>query len=94
MANKNGGSADRLERMEIILDRLVADHEQLVAHHQEFAREHKQLLTAQVVLTDRMEQFAKAQQHTDSKMAETAEKLNALIAVVDGIVRRQHPGDR
>jgi hypothetical protein len=68
--------------MERILDRLVAEHEQLVHHHQEFAREHRQLLTAQVVLTDRVDRLVEAQEHTETR-------LQALIAVVDDLVRRR-----
>jgi hypothetical protein len=64
-----------MDRLERLLDMLVADH---VA----FADEHKKLLTAQVVLTDKVDKLVDAQKHTD-------ERLNALIAVVDGLVRNR-----
>ena len=48
MANGNGSeSAGRLDRIEGLLEVLVNEHIQ-------FADEHKRLLTAQVVLTDRI----------------------------------------
>jgi endonuclease/exonuclease/phosphatase family metal-dependent hydrolase len=51
---------------------------------EEFAQEHQLLLKAQVVLTDRVEKLTEAQKHTDAR-------LNALIAAVDGVVRRSPP---
>jgi hypothetical protein len=42
-------------------------------------------------LTDRLDRFiqatAEAQKHTD-------ERLNALITIVDGVIRKQRPEDR
>lgn len=84
------GSA-RLDRLEGLMAMLIEDHVQ-------FREEHKQLLTAQVILTDRVDKLAvrldtavtaiqdltAAQRHTD-------ERLNALIAVVDDLVRRRPP---
>lgn len=72
MPEENGSS--RLDRMERMMEMLIADHVR-------FDEEHKRLLTAQVLLTDEMAKLATAQRNTD-------ERLNALIAVVDGIVRR------
>ena len=86
MPENNGTS--RLDRIERALELLVDDHIQ-------FREEHKMLLTAQVLLTE-------AQKRTDEKLAklavtvdalavtvdEVTGKLNALIQVVDGIVRR------
>ena len=60
----------------------LADHTR--AAHADFRQEHQLLLKAQVVLTDRMDKLAASQQHTD-------ERLNALIGVVDGVVRRIPP---
>ena len=85
------GSA-RLDRLEGLMAILIEDHVR-------FSDEHKQLLTAQVVLTDRVDkltdrvdkvavtldtaikELTASQLHTDAR-------LNALIAVVDDIVRR------
>ena len=72
--------------------------ELLIQDHLAFRDEHRQLLTAQVVLTDRVDKLA---QHADKldlrmdKLAETSqrsdERMDALISVVDGIVRRPPP---
>ncbi len=90
MPDQNGSA--RLDRIERSLELLIADHVQ-------FQEEHKQLLTAQIVLTDRLDRFiqasGEAQKRTDEKMAELAvagkhtdERLNALITIVDGIIHR------
>lgn len=80
MAGQNG--SDRLDRIERALELLISDHEL-------FRQEHKQLLAAQVVLTDRLDKLtvrvdklAEMGQHTD-------ERLNALITIVDGLIRKQ-----
>jgi hypothetical protein len=86
----NNGTA-RLDRIERVLELLIDDHVQ-------FREEHKQLLTAQVVLTDRLDKLtdrldrfiqatAVAQIHTDEKIAELADKLNGLLGYVAGIPR-------
>lgn len=70
------------------MDRLEHLMELRITDHLTFSDEHKKLLTAQVVLTERLEKLAvgvlelkEAQKHTD-------ERLNALITVVDGLVRK------
>jgi uncharacterized protein YlxW (UPF0749 family) len=91
----NNGTA-RLDRIESVLELLIADHVQ-------FREEHKQLLTAQIVLTDRLDRFIQAstefqkrieeaqrrteeaQRRTDEKLAELADKLNGLIGYVQGM---------
>lgn len=85
------GSRDwraRFDRMEGLMQLLSDDH-------LKFTDEHRRLLSAQVVLTDRMDKLAQAQTRTEEKIqeltqkqGETTEKLNALIDVVDGIVKR------
>ena len=59
-------------------------HEQ----HQNFLQEHQLLLKAQVVLTDRVDRNAVSIQELREAQKHTDERLNALIAVVDGVVRR------
>ena len=80
----SGNGASRLDRVEKLLQKLPDDHF-------EFFEEHKLLLRAQVVLTEKVDKLAEkvdklaeAGQHTD-------ERLNALISVVDGLVRRPPP---
>lgn len=80
MAGQNG--SDRLDRIERAVELFVKDHEL-------FRQEHKQLLAVQVVLADRLDKptvrvdkLAEMGQHTD-------ERLNTLITVVDGLLRKQ-----
>ena len=76
---ENGSGESRLDRLEGLMALLIEDHVQ-------FREEHKQLLTAQVILTDRLDRFiketAEAGKHTD-------ERLNALITIVDGVIRKR-----
>jgi cell division septum initiation protein DivIVA len=87
----NGDSASRLDRMEKLMELVIDDH-------LKFQDEHRALLKAQVLLTDNVDKLAgrvgdltdkvnaiaEAQRHTD-------EKLNALIYIVDDIVRKRPP---
>jgi hypothetical protein len=87
--SENG--ANRLDRIEAILGNLAAEHVQLVHHHQEFAKEHKLLLTAQVVLTERIDKLAAHIESILDAQAHDRGRLDALIAVVDDLVRREKP---
>lgn len=82
----NGPS--RLDRIERIVEVLANTSADLVNVTGELQQDVKILLKAQVVMGEQMrEGFAKlteAQKHTE-------ERLNALIAVVDGIVWRLPP---
>jgi hypothetical protein len=87
----NGHGESRLDRMEKLMELLIQDH-------LAFRDEHRQLLTAQVVLTDRVDKLTQRMDKGAERMdrlAETSqradERMDALIAVVDGIVRRQPP---
>lgn len=83
MPSENG--TVRLDRIERALELLISDHTQ-------FREEHKQLLTAQVVLTDRLDRFIKATGERFAELAEaqkdTEQRLSTLIQVVDGIIRK------
>jgi hypothetical protein len=72
---QNGYSNPRMDRLEKLMDLLITDH-------LTFSDEHKKLLTAQVVLTDTVQKLGEAQKHTE-------ERLNALITVVDGLIRNR-----
>ena len=74
-SSDNGAS--RLDRIEKLLEMLVDDHVKLVD-------EHRFLLRAQVVLTEKVDKLADAQQRTQ-------ERFNALSSVVADIVRRPPP---
>jgi hypothetical protein len=80
MPSQNGDN--RLDRIERALELLIDDHVQ-------FREEHKMLLTAQVLLTDTMAKLAQAQRATDEQLRTTDGRLNALISVVDGIIRNR-----
>lgn len=71
---ENGHGKSRLDRLEGLMELLIDDH-------LKFGDEHKRLLTAQVLLAD-------AQKQTEQELKELAERMNALIAVVDDLVRR------
>jgi hypothetical protein len=83
MEEQNGSSGpSRLDRIESLVERLVADH-------LTFRDEHRALLTAQVLLTDRMDkltvtmqELAEAQKHTDARMG-------VLIHMMDEFIRKR-----
>lgn len=87
MANENGTA--RLDRMERMLEMLIADHVRFQEEHDRFQQEHRQLLTAQVVLTDRIDRLTITVAQLAEQQKATDERLNALISVVDDIVRRK-----
>jgi len=77
------------------MDRVERMMEMLITDHIKFSDEHKQLLTAQVVLTDRMDrltttmqELAEAQKHTDQQMKESDERLGILTRMMDEFIRR------
>ena len=72
---ENGKTERRLTRLEEFVEVLANEHIQ-------FAEEHRRLLTAQVILTDRMDRLAAAQAHTDERMA-------VLIRMMDDWIKRQ-----
>ena len=81
---RNGGGKARLDRLEGLMELLIDDH-------LKFADEHKRLLTAQVLLTGaqrltegRIQELAESQKHSD-------ERLNALIKIVDDLIRNRPP---
>jgi transcription initiation factor TFIID subunit TAF12 len=67
------------------------DPELLIQDHLAFRDEHRQLLTAQVVLTDRIDKLGQKVDKLVENSQRSDERMDALIAVVDGIVRRQPP---
>ena len=85
MGSPNGGNP-RLDRIEGIIEAL-ANRQNLI--EDEFSR----LLKAQVVMVDHMNKLTEAQRQTaaahDERMRDTDERLNALIKIVDDLVRKQ-----
>ena len=84
--HENGSGESRLDRLEGLMALLIEDHVQ-------FREEHKHLLTAQVVLTDRLDRFIKEAGEAHKQLTEaqkhTDERLNALITIVDGVIRKR-----
>jgi uncharacterized protein YoxC len=95
-AEQNGHSNPRMDRLEKLMDLLITDH-------LTFSDEHRKLLTAQVVLTDRVDKLADkvdklavsvqelrdAQKHTDEAQKQADERMSALIAIVDELIRNR-----
>ena len=86
---QNGHGLSRLDRMEGLMELLINDH-------LKFSDEHTRLLTAQIVLTDRMdklteamEQLVKSQKELADQQKHTDARMDALIAVVDDLVRKR-----
>jgi hypothetical protein len=93
MANDqhNGSGQSRLDRLEGLRELLVEDHIR-------FQEEHKQLLTAQIVLTDRVDKLAQgvlklqeSQRELQESQKHTDERFNSLISIVDDLIRRSPP---
>jgi hypothetical protein len=89
MSEQNGAS--RLDRLEKLMAMLIDDHLQ-------FQQEHKQLLTAQILTNDQVQKLSvivaeigQAQKRTEEKFEEVGDKLNALIHVVDDVIRKRPP---
>jgi hypothetical protein len=88
-----------IERHSTIMVRIDASIERQVlaneAAHALFQEEDKRLLTAQILMNgamqkmnDAVQKMADGMTSLELKMEETTGKLNALIATVDGIIRR------
>ena len=87
----NGHGESRLDRMEKLMELLIQDHLAFRDDHRQFRDDLRQLLTAQGVLTDRVDKLAVSVQELRESQKDSDERMDALIAVVDGIVRRQPP---
>jgi hypothetical protein len=78
MADQNGAS--RMDRVERMMELLITDHIK-------FSDEHKQLLTAQVVLTDRMDRLTTTMQELAEAQKHTDERMGVLVHMMDGFIR-------
>ena len=79
---ENGNTERRLTRLEEFVEVLANEH---VA----FAEEHRRLLTAQVVLTDRMDKLAVRMDILAAAQAHTDERMGVLIRMMDDSIKRQ-----
>jgi hypothetical protein len=75
---ENGNVERRLTRLEDFVEVLTNEHIQ-------FAEEHKRLLTAQVILTDRMDRLTEAQERTEAH-------LDVLTRTMDEWIKRNPIG--
>lgn len=66
------------------VDRIEQLMEVLLTRHLDFEEEHKKLLTAQVLLAD-------AQRKTEESLVHLSSRVDALVNVVDDIVRGRTP---
>jgi hypothetical protein len=85
---QNGHGSPRLDRLEKLMELLIDDHVK-------FSDEHNRLLTAQVLLTEaqkrtdeKLAQLAQSQKELYAAQKHTDERMDALIAVVDDLIRR------
>jgi hypothetical protein len=78
---KSNNGRSRLDRIEAII-------EAVAVRQADIEDEFRRLLRAQVVMVDNMGQLAAEQVKLAEQQRNTEEKLHALIAVVDDIVRR------
>jgi hypothetical protein len=81
-AEQNGHNNPRMDRLEKLMDLLINDH-------MSFTDEHKRLLTAQVVLTETVQQLAEAQKRTEEQLKENAEAQNVLMRMMDEWIRNR-----
>jgi hypothetical protein len=86
MPGDQQNGSGRMDRMERLMEMLIDDHVK-------FVDEHKQLLTAQVVLTDRIDKLAQTTELAIRELKEaqtqTNDRLNALITMVDGLIHKR-----
>jgi hypothetical protein len=80
----NGQGKSRLDRLEGLMQLLIEDH-------LKFRDDLRQLLTAQVLLTDRVDKLAITVQELAESQKHTDDRLNALIHVVDDWITRGSP---
>jgi hypothetical protein len=95
-SEQNGYNNPRMDRLEKLMDLLITDH-------LSFTDEHKRLLTAQVVLTETVQQLAEAQKRTeeaqkrtaeaqkltDEQLKELASAQNVLMQMMDDFIRNR-----
>jgi hypothetical protein len=69
------------------MDRVERMMELLITDHVKFSDEHKQLLTAQVILTDRMDRLTTTMQELAESQKHTDERLGILVHMMDEFIR-------
>ena len=69
------------------MDRVEQMMEMLITDHVKFSDEHKQLLTAQIVLTDRMDRLTTTMQELAESQKHTDERMGVLVHMMDEFIR-------
>jgi hypothetical protein len=82
---QNGYKNPRMDRLENLMELVIADHVK-------FADEHNKLLTAQVVLTDRMDKLTVTMHELAESQRSTDARLNILVQMMDNFIRER--GDK
>ena len=83
MAESNGSySNERLDRIEKIV-------EVLAGVQMQYQDEHRMLLKSQVLMSDSITKLAESHKALAERVDTVSENMNALIKVVDGIIRKQ-----
>ena len=86
---EQNGRNTRMDRIERTLEMLVADHVTLKDEHAAFNEEHKKLLTAQVLLTDRMDKLTGTMQELAASQKATDGRMTILVGMMDTFVRER-----
>ncbi len=73
------------------MDRVERMMELLITDHVKFSDEHKQLLTAQVVLTDRMDRLTITMQELAVAQKQTDGRMGVLSDMLGGFIRGNRP---
>jgi len=73
------------------LDRLEGLVEVLFNRHLEFEEQHQRLLTAQVVLTDRIDRLTQGVDEIRELHKGLAQRVNILVSMVDEMIRNRPP---
>jgi hypothetical protein len=88
-SEQNGYNNPRMDRLEKLMDLRITDH-------LSFTDEHRRLLTAQVVLTETVQQLAEAQKRTeeaqkltDEQLKELASAQKVLMQMMDDFIRNR-----
>jgi hypothetical protein len=84
MADEDGGRDARLDRIERIMETMAADSEQ-------FRADHKQLLIAQVLQKDAIDQLLKVTQDHTRQIGALDQRVDNLVSAIGEFVRRLPP---
>jgi len=84
MAEGNGDRDSRMDRIERTLELLVADHEQ-------FRADHKQLLIAQVLQKDEIDELLKVTKEHTTQITALDGRVDKLVSSIGDLIARIPP---